>query len=219
MGAPLKQEWRNMLSRWDAIKLALRGREVMSRLIDLRYDANLPWRGAVTENEGVLLKRAVEAANELSGPVVEIGTLFGFTTNLMASWLKPGKELITVDNYSWNPWGVMPDVHRAVARRVLAPFVERNGGGVRLVDMDKNRFHAEYRGAAPAFVFIDAMHTYEETLKDIEWAKRVGATIIGGHDYCPKFEGVVRAVDEGLGREVETRDSVWVWGLRGRHVP
>jgi len=44
----------------------------------------------------------------------------------------------------------------------------------------------EDRGPAasstPAMVFVDAVHDYPETKKDIEWAQKVGARIIAGHD-------------------------------------
>lgn len=203
-----------MLTTWEALKLALRHRDTLSKLIDFRYDANLPWRGAVSENECVLLKEMIESANKLPGPVIEVGTLFGFTTNHMASWLIPEKTLITIDNYSWNPWGIMPEVHRAVTRRVLAPFCGRKEGGIQIVDMGKDQFYAEYTGAVPAFVFIDAIHTYEEVKKDIAWAKKLGVPLIGGHDFSPKFEGVMRAVTESLGDAIQTRESVWIWGMR-----
>jgi hypothetical protein len=45
-----------------------------------------------------LLKELVETANTLPGPIVEIGTLFGFTTTRFAVWKKPEKKIITVDN-------------------------------------------------------------------------------------------------------------------------
>ena len=45
-------------------------------------------------------------------------------------------------------------------------------------------------------VFLDAIHDYEETKKDIEWARLVGAKIIAGHDYCDEFPGVKQIVDE-----------------------
>jgi hypothetical protein len=45
-------------------------------------------------------------------------------------------------------------------------------------------------------VFLDAIHTYEETAADIAWAKKVNASIICGHDYYDVFPGVIQAVDE-----------------------
>lgn len=62
--------------------------------------------------------------------------------------------------------------------------------------MDKNLFYATYWGPAPSLVFLDAIHTYEETKKDIEWAKSVDAALIVGHDYIDRFPGVKKVVHE-----------------------
>ncbi len=47
-------------------------------------------------------------------------------------------------------------------------------------------------------VYIDSSHTYKHTKKELELAKtkvKKGGYILG-HDYCPQFYGVVRAVNE-----------------------
>jgi len=82
-------------------------------------------------------------------------------------------------------------------------------GHVLRLSMDKNKFYESYRGPAPAMVFLDAVHDYEETSKDIEWAQRAGAPIIVGHDYCDEFLGVKQAVDQ-YGGPQESAGSVWV---------
>jgi hypothetical protein len=58
-------------------------------------------------------------------------------------------------------------------------------------------------------VFLDAMHDYEETKKDILWAQSVSASIISGHDYCDEFAGVKQIVDE-CGGPCELGGTVWV---------
>jgi hypothetical protein len=157
--------------------------------------------------ERELVREAVQKSNLIPGPIIEVGTLFGFTTTRMAVAAKPNKKIITVDNYCWNRWGLSPDVHRRLTRRFLAYLIDT--GGVEVVDMDKNAFFDRYQGDRPSFVFLDAVHTYEETRKDIEWAKRVGAAIIAGHDYSDAFEGVGRAVEEA-GGVCRRAGAVWV---------
>ncbi len=51
------------------------------------------------------------------------------------------------------------------------------------------------------FVFIDAGHSYEAARQDIAlWTPKVRAGgWLGGHDYHPKFPGVIRAVREAVG--------------------
>lgn len=61
------------------------------------------------------------------------------------------------------------------------------------------------------FVFIDADHTYEGALADIQaWTPKVkfgGA--VSGHDYSDKWPGVIQAVRE-TGNAVLTHDHVWI---------
>ncbi len=163
--------------------------------------------------EHQFLKELTDTANTLPGPIVEIGTLFGFTTSRFAVWRNPSKKIITVDNYSWNPWGLAPVIHKQLTRQFLSYLAET--GQVEIVDMDKNEFYANYKGEAPSLVFFDSIHDYETTRDDIAWARRVGAKIIAGHDYHEDFPGVVKAVAEagGLGG----RSGV-VWTLKSEYV-
>jgi len=61
------------------------------------------------------------------------------------------------------------------------------------------------------FVFIDASHMYEEVKADIEaWGPKVKDTgWIMGHDYCPQWDGVRRAVDETMGCPVQFPETMW----------
>jgi hypothetical protein len=78
---------------------------------------------------------------------------------------------------------------------------------VKLITQEKGEFYRTYEGIAPSMVFLDAIHTYEETKIDIQWAKNAGCHLITGHDYSPDFPGVVRAVAESGIPEV--RGTVW----------
>ena len=69
-------------------------------------------------------------------------------------------------------------------------------GHVEQLRMDKALFYKNYRGPAPSLVFLDATHSYEETKKDIEWAKSLGVPLISGHDYSDQFPGVKQVVQE-----------------------
>jgi hypothetical protein len=163
---------------------------------------------ATVEAEGIpLIQRAVRESRRHPGPIIEIGTLLGITTTNMALVKAPEQKIITVDVYCWNPWGLTPDVHAALTGQLLHYLVET--GHVERLRIDKNEFYRTYQGPAPAMVFLDAWHDYEETKKDIEWAQRVGARIISGHDYCDEFAGVKQIVDE-VGGPRELAGTVWV---------
>ncbi len=163
---------------------------------------------ATVEPEAIpFLQRLVRESRKHPGPIIEIGTLLGVTTTHMALAKAPEQRIITVDLYCWNPWGLTPAIHEALAAQVLHYLVQT--GHVERVKMDKDEFFRAYRGPAPAMVFLDAMHDYENTKKDIEWARRVGAKIISGHDYCDAFSGVKQIVDE-CGGPRNLAASVWV---------
>lgn len=69
-------------------------------------------------------------------------------------------------------------------------------------------------------IFIDAGHTYEEVLQDIDaWLPKVKDTgILCGHDYLPDtWMGVVKAVNERFGKPDEVIDWIWVIDLGKRN--
>jgi len=163
---------------------------------------------ATVEPDGLpLVKRLVRQSCRYDGPIIEIGTLLGVTTTTMALAKAPQQKIITVDLYCWNPWNFPPDVHEALTSQMLHYLVRT--GHVERIRMDKNEFFRAYDGPSPAMVFLDAVHDYEETKKDIVWAKQVGARIIAGHDYCDEFPGVKAAVDE-FGGPAELAATVWL---------
>ena len=163
---------------------------------------------ATVEAEAIpFIQKLVRESRKYPGPIIEIGTLLGITTTNMALAKAPEQKIITVDIYCWNPWSLPPENHRALASTVLHYLVQN--GHVEQVFQDKNEFIQTYQGPAPALVFLDAIHTYEETKIDIEWARRIGAKIIAGHDYSDQFPGVKQIVDE-CGGPRELSASVWV---------
>ena len=141
-----------------------------------------------------------------TGPIVEVGMLFGSSTRVILLNKAPGQKVLAVDSFSWNPAGLSPDEHFEIARASMKEF----GGDedCQIVRADKNEFYRTYKGPTPALVFLDADHSYAETKKDIDWAKSVNATIICGHDYSSDFPGVKQAVDEA-GGAAEIHRTLW----------
>jgi len=163
--------------------------------------------GSVQRHELGAIQRAIDAANKINGPIVEIGALFGMTTIKLAKWKLPDKKILAVDNFAWNPLGLSPIEHQELTRGVLGFLLDR--GDVEIVVSGKDEFFQSYKETPPSMVFVDAIHSYEETLRDIENAKRIGARIIAGHDYSEEFPGVVQAVNES-GGPAELTGSVWL---------
>ena len=150
--------------------------------------------GQLSIEESRLLGEIV-SQSDASRPIIEIGTLFGFSTTVITLFKTQAQELITVDNYSWNPLGISPQAHFASTSNRLKEAVAKHT--VKIVKMDKDEFYGSYRGPAPSVFFCDADHSYEATKADILWAKSVGATVICGDDYDHPFQrGTAQAVDE-----------------------
>ena len=61
------------------------------------------------------------------------------------------------------------------------------------------------------FIYIDGCHTYEAVKQDlILWKDRIKNAICG-HDYCSQFPGVIKAVDEIIGKpDIVFDDSSWI---------
>ena len=161
--------------------------------------------GEITLSEARFLG---DLAAELSfdGPIIEIGTHFGFSTYVLSLFKAQARELISVDNYSWNALSLAPAQQWDATRHFLRDALASHN--VKLFATDKAQFFDTYRGPAPALVFLDADHSYEETKKDLQWALKSGAQTITGHDYCAAFPGVMRAVDESGGC-AERVGSLW----------
>ncbi len=164
--------------------------------------------GTLSSEEYAFLRELVEQANAFPGDLVEIGTLFGNTTQRLAAWKRPDQKVITVDRYCWNPWGLSPADHEKVTANNL--FFLTAQGQVERVKANKNDFYRTRRfSPPPALAFLDAVHNYMETRQDILWARQAGARIICGHDYSPEFPGVRQAVQES-GGPAKVVGSVWV---------
>jgi hypothetical protein len=170
-------------------------------------DRNPCFCGSVQPGELSCLRELVDIANSLAGPIIEVGTLFGFTTQYIAAAKRPDKGLITIDNFSWNSLGMNQAAHRDFCKRSLFYLVENCN--TEIFDGTNLGFYEAYRGPTPAMVFIDAMHTYEEVLKDIRWAIANGVPVISGHDYSDDWPGVKKAVDEIFGNDKKVVGTLW----------
>lgn len=148
----------------------------------------------VSDQEWSLLSTLIEESAQHDGPIVEVGVLAGRTTQRIAVAKRPEQKILAVDNFGWNGWGLTEQEHWSLVQLSLGYLTAT--GQVEIHKIDKNRFYEEYSGPRPSLVFVDAMHDYEETKKDLLWAKSLDVPIICGHDYSDQFPGVQQIVDE-----------------------
>lgn len=163
--------------------------------------------GSISEEDVTAIIENVKKAANYPGPIVEIGALFGFTTQIMATYKPVDKGLIAVEDFSWNPFMIPRHAHKIIIDRVLYYCVRHCNTS--LFEGSNRQFYETYGGERPSMVFIDADHSYEGVMVDIEWAKNVGVPIISGHDYCDMHPGIKHAVDEVFGKRIFVIGSVW----------
>lgn len=202
----------NNRSIFNKVSIAWRHRNTLRKVLArhakfLQDNSTNEW-GSITEEEEAGIHAAIDYSKHLDGPIVEIGTLFGHTTALIACLKGDNRTIVTLDNYSWNPFCLPAGDHRLFTRRTLRYLIEK--AEVSLVDADAQDFYEKYDGPTPSMVFIDADHRYEGVKRDIEWAIRIGVPVISGHDYDDESPDVKRAVNELFGNSIETYGSVWI---------
>lgn len=194
-----------------ALKWQRQIRAAVSTQLSLLEGDSLFALGGLTEEEEnalvALVNTTKSAPREASGVIVEFGTLFGLTTLLLAQHKMASQKVITLDNFSWNPFGLTPALHRDFTKRILRSAIQT--GAVELEEKDSKSFRAEYQGAIPCLIFLDADHSYQAVKDEIAWAKNLGVTVICGHDYGNPHFGVTQAVDESFPDGVEVKGMVW----------
>lgn len=165
--------------------------------------------GSITEEDEDGIARAVELAVGVDGPIVEIGALFGHTTQLLATLKEKNKKLIAVENFTWNPFSISSHDHRLITYRTLRYCLKNCN--TEIFDRSNKEFYESTHSEVPSMIFIDAGHTYEEVKYDIEQALKIGIPIISGHDYNDLHLGVKQAVDEFFLGKIEVIGSVWIY--------
>lgn len=179
---------------------------ILNHLYFLENQGQTVW-GSISEEDEKGIIELTKKAGFLPGPIVEIGALFGLTTQLIATYKPIEKKLIAVEKYSWNPFCIPPNDHRVITQRVLRYIIAHCNTSI--FDGSNRDFYDTYEGEKPSMVFIDADHSYEGVKEDIDWATKLGIPIIAGHDYCELHPGVVRAVDEVFQNNIEVIGSIW----------
>jgi hypothetical protein len=180
---------------------------VHSYLLFLESPENSVW-GSITEDDEEGIRHAVIHASNYEGPIVEIGALFGHTTNLLASLKRLDVSLIAVENFCWNPFYLPKDMHRQFLKRTIRYAIDHCA--TRVFEGDAAAFYSANANLKPSLVFIDAGHDYKSVKRDIDWALSTGCPVISGHDYTDIHRGVIKAVDESFGDNISLYGSVWI---------
>jgi predicted O-methyltransferase YrrM len=146
-----------------------------------------------------------EFAATLDGVVlmVEVGSWIGESACIFAPHVE---MLLCVD-----PW---PDYRGQRGDDVYAAWVEATAAFANVAAMRKSSIEAarKFDDGSLDSVYIDALHDYESVKADImAWRPKLKpGGILAGHDYGPHAPGVVRAVDELIGKPSRVYgDTTW----------
>lgn len=195
---------------YELCRLSPRERATLPANVCLNYKDAQIYRALTAQGqlsiEGARFLSDLVRSCDPDRPIIEIGCLYGYSTEVICLAKHPRQRLYTVDNFSWNSLGISQEAHLWATRKRLRECIETQS--VQLFEISAETFYSQYRDQAPALFFCDADHSYEAVANDIAWAKSVGASIVCGDDYAPEHRGVVAAVDK-LGGAHEVHGRVW----------
>lgn len=134
---------------------------------------------------------------------VEVGVWKGDNAAGMLNFLNIGK-LYLVDPYE--PYMLRGKVAEKIVNkadegmylRVKEKFSKDKR--VKQLRMRSPEAARKFRNKTLDFVYIDGCHNYEAVIEDIKaWYPKVKmGGVLGGHDYCEPWDGVIKAVNEIL---------------------
>lgn len=137
--------------------------------------------------------------------ILEIGSWTGASADIFAQYFQ---KVICVD-----PWKIIPNT---ITDRYNMKDVEKKFNSVMAKYDNIEKIKRMSKDAAKIImsvdiVYIDADHTYLSVKKDIQLWKDKAKLFISGHDYWKKFPGVIKAVDEMLGKPDKVfLESSWI---------
>jgi Methyltransferase domain len=157
---------------------------------------------------------------------VEVGVAYGQSLVYLADreWPRGKPKLWAVDLWAEFMGGdnLPPEVFAQLTqyrspRAAFAAMVHEHlpasrGMALQMMQMASVEAAQSFGTESLAGVFIDARHTYGECRNDIAaWHPKVRAGgWFAGHDYSNVFPGVVQAVNEAFGLEIERKNAVWI---------
>ena len=177
--------------------------------------------------------KLTELVNKISrGIFCEIGCWTGHSTSIIAKRAKElGTRVIVIDTFEGSEGTLLTDYAKdndveKLFRDNMEELGFNEGAGTIIVYKDDSSNAHKYIGKFLSFLFIDGSHKYEDVKNDIlnYKDKIVPGGIIAGHDYESetydenhinedyvngKHHGVIKAVNEVLGKVDRGGDRIW----------
>lgn len=149
--------------------------------------------------------------------MAEIGCYAGESTDVFAS---SGKFSRIYAVEPWLPVGsrMWREDHDglATAERVFDEMRARHRDVIRKLRQNSVESAPRFHAGSLDLVYVDADHSYETARRDIELflPKLAPHGVMAGHDYCPMWPGVERAVRDVFGRAPDKLYSDYSWMVR-----
>jgi hypothetical protein len=171
------------------------------------------------------LKQSVENRPFSELPLAGVGAEVGSREGMYARKLLKNKRITQL--FVIDPFAPYQDegcwtTYQQQSRYLLAAdlILYRDMARVARIFLPSTEAAKQFKPGELDFVYIDANHSYESVKEDVAtWFPKVKpGGILGGHDYEPKFPGVVKAVNEFVsGRsdiKLQSGDKEWWFYLK-----
>lgn len=137
------------------------------------------------------------------GIFVECGAWLGASSSYLCDIAKDRINIFIVDTWKGSKSEIETH-HKLATKTDIYKIFINNMGDRKFTPIRKKSSEAvnDFDDNSCDVVYIDMEHTYESTKNDIEmWLKKVKyGGYLAGHDYCSSWRGVIKAVDELLGK-------------------
>lgn len=169
------------------------------------------WMRDATSTEG-LLDLIKELGDNSNKTMIEIGSFVGESTVLFAQSFK---KVIAIDPFLADYDPADSTSNNFDFDNVYQTYLDRVTihSNVQTHVMSSNEAVEILNEDMFDFIYIDGLHTYEGVKSDItNYLPLINkGGVIGGHDYVQGWSGVIKAVDEILGKPDKTfKDGSWI---------
>jgi hypothetical protein len=144
--------------------------------------------------------------------MIEVGSYAGESSDMFASSSKV-KTLWCIDPWlpGYDDTDKASNTNFKLVEETFDKIAEKHPTVIRKFKGVLEGFIKEHLEIHPDLVYIDACHTYEGCKNDILNALKLKPKVISGHDYAHWCPGVIKAVDEVLGKPQKTFcDGSWL---------
>lgn len=148
--------------------------------------------------------------------MVEVGSYAGESADIFASTGKV-KRIFCIDPWKggYDEKDVASSSDFAEVESAFDKVMERHPTVIHKFRGTLQEFALAFPELKPDLIYIDSEHTYEGTRRDISTALKMEPKVMAGHDYTNGWPGVVRAVDETIGRPNRVYpDESWIVDMR-----